>query len=138
MWLLGVEFLEPLLALVNPALSGQLRSLSPYLLQPKDVFIILHKYNVADFRCTRRGRQIITGGCEPPWGCWDLNSRSSEKQSVLLHNEPSCQCMCVCLLFKNINLFYVYEFTIVFFRHTRRGHQILLYMVVSHHVVAGN
>ena len=24
----------------------------------KDLFIIIHKYTVADFRCTRRGRQI--------------------------------------------------------------------------------
>jgi hypothetical protein len=33
-----------------------------------------------------------------------------------------------------INLFYVCEYTVALFRHTRRGHQ----MVVSHHVVAGN
>jgi hypothetical protein len=37
-----------------------------------------------------------------------------------------------------IYLFYAYEYTIVLFRHTRRGHQIPLQMVVSHHVVAGN
>jgi len=35
-------------------------------------------------------------------------------------------------------LFYVYEYTVAVFRHTRRGHQIPLQMVVSHHVVAGN
>ena len=35
-------------------------------------------------------------------------------------------------------VFYVYEYTVAVFRHTRRGHQILLQMVVSHHVVAGN
>jgi hypothetical protein len=34
--------------------------------------------------------------------------------------------------------FYVYEYTIVIFRHTRRGRQITLKMVLSHHVVAGN
>jgi hypothetical protein len=39
---------------------------------------------------------------------------------------------------KNCLLFYVCEYTVVFFRHTRRGHQIPLQMVVSHHVVAGN
>jgi hypothetical protein len=33
-------------------------SLSLCLPRPKDLFIILHKYNVADFRCTRRGCQI--------------------------------------------------------------------------------
>jgi hypothetical protein len=36
---------------------GQLYLLSPWLLWPKDLFII-YKYTVADFRCTRRGHQI--------------------------------------------------------------------------------
>jgi hypothetical protein len=31
------------------------------------------------------------GGCEPPCGCWDLNSGPSEEQSVLLLTEPSRQ-----------------------------------------------
>jgi hypothetical protein len=30
-------------------------------------------------------------GCEPPSGCWDLNSGPSEEQSVLLTAEPSLQ-----------------------------------------------
>jgi hypothetical protein len=30
------------------------------------------------------------------------------------------------------------EYTVAVFRHTRREHQILLQMAVSHHVVAGN
>ena len=33
----------------------------------------------------------MTDGCEPPWGCWDLNSGSLEEQSVLLTAEPSLQ-----------------------------------------------
>jgi hypothetical protein len=38
----------------------------------------------------------ITDGCEPPCGCWDLNSGPSEEQSlnresVLLTSEPSLQ-----------------------------------------------
>jgi hypothetical protein len=37
-----------------------------------------------------------------------------------------------------IYLFYLYEFTVAIFRHIRRGHQIPLQTVVSHHVVAGN
>jgi hypothetical protein len=37
-----------------------------------------------------------------------------------------------------IYLFYLYEYTVVVFRHTRRGPQIPLQMVVSHHVVARN
>jgi hypothetical protein len=36
-----------------------------------------------------------------------------------------------------IYLFIVYKYTIAVFRHSRRGHQISLRMVVSHHVVAG-
>jgi hypothetical protein len=31
------------------------------------------------------------GGCEPPCGCWDLNSVPLEEQSVLLPTEPSHQ-----------------------------------------------
>ena len=40
--------------------------------------------------------------------------------------------------FFKIYLFYVYEYTIAFYRYTRRGHQTPLQMVVSHRVVAGN
>jgi hypothetical protein len=58
MWLLGIKFLGPLLALVGPARSGQYHSLSPCLLWPKDFLIIIHKYIVADFRCTRRWHWI--------------------------------------------------------------------------------
>jgi hypothetical protein len=36
------------------------------------------------------------------------------------------------------DLFYICEYTVAVFRHTRRGHQIPLQMVVSHHVVPGN
>jgi predicted metal-dependent hydrolase len=38
---------------------------------------------------------------------------------------------------KKIYLFNVCECTVALFTHTRRGHQIPLQMVVSHHVVAG-
>ena len=38
---------------------------------------------------------------------------------------------------KCICLFILYENTVAVFRHTRRGHQISLRVVVSHHVVAG-
>ena len=33
----------------------------------------------------------ITDGCEPPCGCWELNSGPLEEQSVLLTTEPSFQ-----------------------------------------------
>jgi hypothetical protein len=33
----------------------------------------------------------ITDGCEPPCGCWDLNSEPLEEQLVFLTTEPSLQ-----------------------------------------------
>jgi hypothetical protein len=33
----------------------------------------------------------VTGGCEPPWGCWELNTGPLEEQPVLLTTEPSLQ-----------------------------------------------
>jgi hypothetical protein len=39
--------------------------------------------------------------------------------------------------FKDL-LFHVCEYTVAVFRHIRKGHQISLQMVLSHHVVAGN
>jgi hypothetical protein len=68
MWLLGIEFLGPLLAPVNPTPSlAPLAPVNPAQfgrpcwLQPKDLFIIIHKYTVAVFRCTRKGCQISLG-----------------------------------------------------------------------------
>jgi hypothetical protein len=52
MWFLGIEFFR------TSAHSGQPCSLSPCLLQPKDLFIIIQKYTVAAFRHTRRRCQI--------------------------------------------------------------------------------
>jgi len=39
--------------------------------------------------------------------------------------------------FKKLYLLIIYKYIVAVFRHTRRGHQISLQMVVSHHVVAG-
>ena len=39
----------------------------------------------------KRAPDLVTDGCEPPCGCWDLNSGPSEEQSVLLTAEPSLQ-----------------------------------------------
>jgi hypothetical protein len=33
----------------------------------------------------KRASYLIIEGCEPPCGCWDLNSGSLEEQSVLSH-----------------------------------------------------
>ena len=49
-------------------------------------------YTVAVFRNNRRGHQIfVTDGCEPPCGCWDLNSGPLGEQLALLTDEPSHQ-----------------------------------------------
>jgi hypothetical protein len=39
----------------------------------------------------KRASDLIADGCETPCGCWDLNSRPSEEQSVLFTAEPSLQ-----------------------------------------------
>ena len=39
----------------------------------------------------KRASDLIRDGCEPPCGCWDLNSGPSEEQLVLLTTEPSLQ-----------------------------------------------
>ena len=39
----------------------------------------------------KRASDLITDGCEPPCGSWDLNSGPSEELSVLLTAEPSLQ-----------------------------------------------
>ena len=53
----------------------------------------------------KRASDLIMSGCEPPCGCWDLNSGPLEEQSVLLTAEPSHQplrfifnfYLCVCM-----------------------------------------
>jgi hypothetical protein len=42
-------------------------------------------------RRQKRASDPVTDGCEPPCGCWELNSGSLEEQSVLLTAEPSLQ-----------------------------------------------
>ena len=39
----------------------------------------------------KRASDLITDGCEPSCGCWELNSEPLEEQSVLLTSEPSLQ-----------------------------------------------
>ena len=38
-----------------------------------------------------RAPDLITDGCKPPYGCWELNSGPLEKQAMLLTAEPSLQ-----------------------------------------------
>jgi hypothetical protein len=44
---------------------------------------------------------------------------------------------CLGFFFLKIYLFIICKYTVAVFRHSRRGSQISLQMVVSHHVVAG-
>jgi hypothetical protein len=60
----------------------------------------------------------------------------------LPHLQPSTELffffffgMLVCLFFKDLSI--ICKYTVAVFRLTRGGHQIPLWMVVSHHVVAG-
>jgi hypothetical protein len=81
MWLLGIEFLGPLLALapVNPAHSASDHS------SPK-IYLLLYIITLELTSDTqKRALDLITGGCESPCGCWNLNSGPSEEQSVLSH-----------------------------------------------------
>ena len=41
--------------------------------------------------CQKRASDPIIDGCEPPCGCWELNSGPLEKQSALLTTEPPLQ-----------------------------------------------
>ena len=39
----------------------------------------------------KRAPDLITDGCEPPCGCWELNSGPLEEQAMFLTSEPSLQ-----------------------------------------------
>ena len=41
--------------------------------------------------CQKRALDTFINACEPPCGCWELNSGSLEKQPVFLTTEPSHQ-----------------------------------------------
>jgi hypothetical protein len=60
---------------------------------------------------------------------------------ILASLDLSLVCVCLfvlfCLFVFKIYLFIICKYTVAVFRHSRRGHQIPLQMVVSHHVVAG-
>jgi hypothetical protein len=86
MWFWELNF-GPLLVLVNSACSV------PTCSSPK-IYLLLY---VSNNSCSclqthqKRTSDLITGGCELPCGCWDLNSGPSEEQLVLLTAEPSYQ-----------------------------------------------
>jgi hypothetical protein len=71
----------------------------------------------------------------PPFN-WSHNPPfSSAFPSVVINNFPSL-CLNQTIFFK-IYFISICKYTVAVFRHSRRGSQILLWMVVSHHVVAG-
>jgi hypothetical protein len=67
----------------------------------KMYLFIICKYTVAVFRHWRR--DLVTDGCEPSCGCWDLNSVPLEEQSVLLTTKPSLQPASAFLIFHDGN-----------------------------------
>jgi hypothetical protein len=80
-------------------------------------------------------------------GFWALGTQQAGR---LLLDEMRKTCVCLLpvwshlgiseglfFFFLKIYLFIICKYTVAVFRHTRRGRQILLRMVVSHHVVAG-
>jgi hypothetical protein len=75
-----------------------------------------------------------------------LDPVSSEINECLASQSRMLNSLCVSplpcsvyivLFFLKIYLFIICVYTVAVFRHSRRGHQITLRMVVSHHVVAG-
>jgi hypothetical protein len=56
----------------------------------KDLFILcmwIHHHCLQTHQ--KRTSDLITDGCEPPCGCWELNLGLLEEQSVHLTTEPS-------------------------------------------------
>ena len=138
----------------------------PFFYFKKDLFILCIWVHCLQTH-QKRVLDPIKDDSEPLCGSWELNSRPLEEQSVLLPAEPSLQpfvlfwfgSFCVlsvlrmdlgasCILqscissspplFLKIYLFIICKYTVPIFRHSKRGHQISLQMVVSHHAAAGN
>jgi hypothetical protein len=55
------------------------------------IFIYMSTLQLSSDTHQKKASDPITDGCEPPCGCWDLNSGPLEEQSVLLTAEPSLQ-----------------------------------------------
>jgi hypothetical protein len=77
-----------------------------------------------------------TDSYEPLSGCWELNlgpllAPVNPARSGRLHSLSPCS------LWPKDLFIIINKYTIAVFRRTRRGHQISLRVVVSHHVVAG-
>jgi hypothetical protein len=69
------------------------------------VYLLLYvKYTVSCLQMhQKKASDLITDGCEPSCGYWDVNSGPSEEQSVLLPAEPSLQPLeCTFYFIRNI------------------------------------
>jgi hypothetical protein len=62
------------------------------------ILLYVYEYTVANLQThQKRASDPITDGCEPPCGCWELNSGPLEEHSVLLTTGPPLQPMDCCL-----------------------------------------
>jgi hypothetical protein len=74
------------------------------------MYYIIYEYTSCLQTHQKRASDPIADGCEPPCGCWELNSGPLEEQPVLLTTEPSLQlpevffmilvCVCLCLSYR--------------------------------------
>ena len=56
------------------------------------VYLLCIQYSVCVYAAgQKRAPDPITDDCEPPCGCWELNSGPLEEQAMLLTSEPSLQ-----------------------------------------------
>jgi len=70
------------------SVPGYNSTLTFFFFKKRSVYLS-YEYTVTVFNT--QGEDSITDGCEPPCGCWDLNSGPLEEQSVLLTAEPPLQ-----------------------------------------------
>ena len=66
-----------------------------------------------------------------------VHSRETLTEILEFYRDFMVLFVCFLVFFLKIDLFIICKYTVAVFRHSRRGHQISLWMVVSHHVVAG-
>jgi hypothetical protein len=82
---------------------------------------------------------VVYGGTYP--STWEAEAGGalceSHLHSELQDSQDYIETLFVCLFLRFIYLFIICKYTVAVFRHSRRGYQISLQMVVSHHVVAG-
>jgi hypothetical protein len=63
----------------------------PTFFKKRFILFIICEYTIAVFKHQKRESGLVTDGCEPPCGCWDLNSVPPEEQSAVLTAEPLLQ-----------------------------------------------